>query len=239
MRMTHGYRRWLAPLGLPAPAWARRSPRRSPCARARRGMIDHLARATSAGPLRSAPMPVELDPPAAGRPLGRSDRGRGGDRAGVSGTLSRRRGQRPTGSNGETTDSGCEPDAEQAVKDGFYVVQEGDNFSGDRRQDLHLGSDAAASSTRTSTRRRSRRRTASTWSRRSQGARLRLTRSSRSPSRSPCWPRPPPPPAARAAPEPPRDLPAAAWVLVDAADGAGAGGPPGRDRRWRSPRPRS
>jgi LysM domain len=35
----------------------------------------------------------------------------------------------PTGTNVETTESGCEPDADQAVKDGYYVVKEGDNFT--------------------------------------------------------------------------------------------------------------
>jgi hypothetical protein len=34
-----------------------------------------------------------------------------------------------TRSNVETADTGCEPDADQAVKDGFYVVKEGDNFT--------------------------------------------------------------------------------------------------------------
>jgi hypothetical protein len=29
----------------------------------------------------------------------------------------------------QTTETGCEPDADQAVKDGFYVVKEGDNFT--------------------------------------------------------------------------------------------------------------
>ena len=34
-----------------------------------------------------------------------------------------------TRSSAETTETGCEPDADQAVKDGFYVVKEGDNFT--------------------------------------------------------------------------------------------------------------
>jgi hypothetical protein len=34
-----------------------------------------------------------------------------------------------TRSSTETTETGCEPDADQAVKDGYYVVKEGDNFT--------------------------------------------------------------------------------------------------------------
>ena len=34
-----------------------------------------------------------------------------------------------TGQSVETTGTGCEPDADQAVKDGYYVVKEGDNFT--------------------------------------------------------------------------------------------------------------
>jgi len=32
-------------------------------------------------------------------------------------------------SSTQTTETGCQPDADQAVKDGFYVVKEGDNFT--------------------------------------------------------------------------------------------------------------
>ena len=34
-----------------------------------------------------------------------------------------------TSANAQTTETGCTPDADQAVKDGFYVVKEGDNFT--------------------------------------------------------------------------------------------------------------
>jgi hypothetical protein len=34
-----------------------------------------------------------------------------------------------TRANAQTTEIGCQPDADQAVKDGFYVVKEGDNFT--------------------------------------------------------------------------------------------------------------
>jgi hypothetical protein len=34
-----------------------------------------------------------------------------------------------TRANASTTETGCTPDADQAVKDGFYVVKEGDNFT--------------------------------------------------------------------------------------------------------------
>ena len=34
-----------------------------------------------------------------------------------------------TQSSAQTTEGGCTPDADQAVKDGFYVVKEGDNFT--------------------------------------------------------------------------------------------------------------
>jgi hypothetical protein len=34
-----------------------------------------------------------------------------------------------TSANAQTTETGCQPDADQAVKDGFYVVKEGDNFT--------------------------------------------------------------------------------------------------------------
>jgi hypothetical protein len=34
-----------------------------------------------------------------------------------------------TGASTQTTETGCTPDADQAVKDGFYVVKEGDNFT--------------------------------------------------------------------------------------------------------------
>jgi hypothetical protein len=51
----------------------------------------------------------------------------------ISGTLSSEDGDGngSTRSNVQTTDTGCpdEPGAEQAVKDGFYVVKEGDNFT--------------------------------------------------------------------------------------------------------------
>ena len=32
-------------------------------------------------------------------------------------------------SQAQTTETGCSPDADQAVKDGYYVVKEGDNFT--------------------------------------------------------------------------------------------------------------
>ena len=38
-------------------------------------------------------------------------------------------GNESTKSSAQTTETGCSPDADQAVKDGFYVVKEGDNFT--------------------------------------------------------------------------------------------------------------
>ena len=36
---------------------------------------------------------------------------------------------RSTSANAQTTETGCQPDADQAVEDGYYVVKEGDNFT--------------------------------------------------------------------------------------------------------------
>ena len=47
----------------------------------------------------------------------------------ISGTLSDDSGSEESTSSAQTSESGCSPDADQAVKDGFYVVKEGDNFS--------------------------------------------------------------------------------------------------------------
>ena len=48
----------------------------------------------------------------------------------IGGTLSGDSGSdESTRSSAETTEAGCSPDADQAVKDGFYVVKEGDNFT--------------------------------------------------------------------------------------------------------------
>ena len=48
----------------------------------------------------------------------------------ISGTLSEDDGSgESTRSSAQTTETGCSPDADQAVKDGFYVVKEGDNFT--------------------------------------------------------------------------------------------------------------
>ena len=46
----------------------------------------------------------------------------------ISGTLSEDGGSDESTSSAQTT-TGCSPDADQAVKDGFYVVKEGDNFT--------------------------------------------------------------------------------------------------------------
>jgi hypothetical protein len=47
----------------------------------------------------------------------------------ISGTLSDDSGSEESTSSAQTSESGCSPDADQAVKDGFYVVKEGDNFT--------------------------------------------------------------------------------------------------------------
>ena len=47
----------------------------------------------------------------------------------ISGTLSEDSGSGESTSSAQTTETGCSPDADQAVKDGFYVVKEGDNFT--------------------------------------------------------------------------------------------------------------
>jgi hypothetical protein len=48
----------------------------------------------------------------------------------ISGSLSSDDGDDDSaGQSAQTTESGCQPDADQAVKDGFYVVKEGDNFT--------------------------------------------------------------------------------------------------------------
>jgi hypothetical protein len=48
----------------------------------------------------------------------------------ISGSLSDDDGDgESTGQSVETTGTGCEPDADQAVEDGYYVVKEGDNFT--------------------------------------------------------------------------------------------------------------
>jgi hypothetical protein len=48
----------------------------------------------------------------------------------ISGSLSDDDGDgESAGQSVETTDTGCEPDADGAVEDGYYVVKEGDNFT--------------------------------------------------------------------------------------------------------------
>ena len=47
----------------------------------------------------------------------------------ISGTLSGGSDSDESTSSAQTTETGCSPDADQAVKDGFYVVKEGDNFT--------------------------------------------------------------------------------------------------------------
>ena len=48
----------------------------------------------------------------------------------ISGTLSDDSGSEESSqASTQTTEGGCEPDADQAVKDGYYVVKEGDNFT--------------------------------------------------------------------------------------------------------------
>ena len=47
----------------------------------------------------------------------------------ISDSLSDNSGDDESTSSAQTTETGCTPDADQAVKDGFYVVKEGDNFT--------------------------------------------------------------------------------------------------------------
>lgn len=48
----------------------------------------------------------------------------------ISGTLADEDGEGDsTQSTAQTSETGCQPDADQAVKDGFYVVKVGDNFT--------------------------------------------------------------------------------------------------------------
>jgi hypothetical protein len=48
----------------------------------------------------------------------------------ISGSLSTDNGDDESSkSQAQSTETGCSPDADQAVEDGFYVVKEGDNFT--------------------------------------------------------------------------------------------------------------
>ena len=151
----------------------------------------------------------------------------------VSGTLESDDGSSDDAPKHAATSGGCQPpdDIKDAVKDGYYVVQEGDNFTTIAEQDLRLGGSAAAAQPEPRPVRAPGPELRRPGRRRMQGARRRLTPPARAPrdrprpARARCARRAAP----RRRPTPPSGLPGARLGPGRRRRRRGARGPPGEE----------